>query len=184
MPCRSKIARASPRRRERLVVPAQGDQALQRAVQRARHVDVASQRAETASRAAWWCCNATLVLAPGVMDVTDGSQALRAAALVIELLGDPLRRLRQALRAVQVGPRQPHDAGVQPFDDGRRPRAAGAGEESCARARAVRTPASSIDQLVVPGRSARGGRGSYLHVQPIQLYALEAPLLQRPLRAA
>ena len=77
-------------RRQRLVVAAEADQALQRAVQRARDVDVAAQAEKHVSRRVVML-QRLLVLAPRVMDVTDGAQALRAARLVTELLGDPVR---------------------------------------------------------------------------------------------
>ncbi len=123
-----------PGRRERLLVPAEGDETLQRAVQRARHVHVPSRAPKQLHRRVV-VFQGLVVLAADEPDVTGGSQALRPAAVVVELVGDPSRRVRQAVGPLQVDPRQPHDAGVQVFDDGRLPELRCAGEES-SRARA------------------------------------------------
>ena len=147
-------------RGQRLVVAAEGDQALQRAVQRARDVDVAAQVAkERARRLVMF--QRLRVLAPRVMDVTDGAQALRAARLVIELLGNPVRGAGEAVGALEVGARQPHDAGIDAFDDGRIPELPVPAQKGRARA-GLPDAGQRVDQLVVvslpPGRSSCSGR--------------------------
>ena len=128
-PCRSKISRACASRGERLLVLAEGNQALKRAVQRPRHVHFPSRAPEQLRRRVV-VFQGLVVLAADEPDVTDGSQALRPAAVVVEFFGHPCRRLRQAVRPLHVDPRQPHDTGVQAFDDGRLPELRCAGEES------------------------------------------------------
>ena len=82
-------------------------------------------------------------------DVTGGSQALRPAAVVVEFFGHPFRRLRQTVRPLHVDPRQPHDTGVQPFDDGRLPELVVPAKKARARPRGAEFR-QLIDQLVLP----------------------------------
>ena len=133
--------------RQRLVVAAEADQALQRAVQRARDVDVAAQ-AEKHRPRRLVMFQRLRILAARVMDVTDGAQALRAARLVTKLLGNPERGPGEAVGAIEVGARQPHDAGIEPFDDGRVPELLVAAQERGARA-GLPDAGQHVDEFVV-----------------------------------
>jgi hypothetical protein len=89
--------------RERFFVPAQRDQTLERAVQRARHVHFSSCLPEQPCRGVV-ILEGGPVLSPEEPHVPGRAQALRPAAGVIELLGNPLRRACQTVGALQVDP--------------------------------------------------------------------------------
>ena len=140
------------RRGQRVVVFSEANKTLQRAVQRPCHVHFPSGAPKELYR--------RVVLFQGVgvpaaeeAHVTDGSQALRAAAIVVEFAGQPFCRERQAFSPLQVDSRQPDDAGVQVFDDSRLPELLMSAKKCRAVAGGVefRQP---IDQLVLPDFSA------------------------------
>src|SRR5687767_2695694 len=104
-------------RGERLLVLAEGNETVKRAVQRPRHIHVPSRSAKQLHRRVV-VFQGLAVLAADESDVTSGPPAMRPGAVVVNGFGQPGRRLRETVGALQVAPRQPHDAGIYAFDDG------------------------------------------------------------------
>ena len=106
--------------RQRLVIPAEGDETLKCAIQRPRPIHFSARLPKQP-------CRGLVLLERGRVfalkepDMPGRPQALRPGAGVVELVRNPSRRARQAVGSLQVDPRHPHDARVEVFDDGRIP---------------------------------------------------------------
>ncbi len=90
------------------------------AAQRAADVDVAAERAKQPERRIV-PLERVAGLAADHPDVPQGSQALGAAQIILQLVGQPCGPVRQALGLAQINPRDAHDLFIQTFDNGRIP---------------------------------------------------------------
>ena len=104
-------------RRQRVVVPSEINQALQRtAAQRASDVDVLTGGSEQPKRR-FISLQRLAVFAPDQQHMPDRTKALRATPIVTELVSQPHRGVRQALGLSEIGAGHAHHRFVQAFDD-------------------------------------------------------------------
>jgi hypothetical protein len=122
------------RRCERVVVAAEGNQALQRAVDGARDVHlVAAPLEQRPCRVV--VLQRDVVLSEAERHVAQRPLTLATGGIVLDLVGQPSGRPGEPLGLPQVGSRQPHHFRVQPLDE-------------------VGAP-----ELAMPAQQGRAGRG-------------------------
>jgi hypothetical protein len=132
-------------RGERFIVSSEGNEALQRAVERAGDVHLPSQTVEQ-HPCGVVVLQRVLVFPEAVRDVTRGSESLRPRAVVVELVGDPPGCPRKPVCLMQVGFHQAHDVRVQALDD------------------------RGIPELLVPAKKARARRGGLAMRELLEQY--------------
>jgi hypothetical protein len=136
----------------RLRVLAERNQALDPAVERPRHVHVASRASKQLGR------GVVVFERPRVFAANEAHMPLRPDGarprqVVVERVGDRSRGQRQSIGLLHVHPREPHDASVQLFDHGGIDQVAVAAKEAGARARRADS-GELIDQHVARLRPA------------------------------